>query len=236
MRSLIEDVKKQVGVLEARIVALSQGSQDAVALKNRSTALAALRSKKAAEAVLSQRMDTLFQLEQVFESIKQASDQITMLQVMKDSAGVLRGLNARVGSVHDVEDALEGLKEEMGKVEDIGSAINEAGQASSVVNVDELDKELDALLRQRRSEEEDQATESTKRRLASIQNTPGIDQKGANQSELWRNQALMAPKPTSDPSLAKEIKTFPRLSLDDGKQIDPVSQSRERKESTIVET
>ena len=213
LRSLIEEIKEQIDGLEARVALTVQRSRDAVALKNRTSALAALKSKNSAESILSQRYDTLFQLEQIFERIKQASDQITMIQVMKDSAGVLHGLNARAGSVTGVEDALEGLKDEMGKAEEVGLAITEAGQNTSVVDDEELNAELNDMLGQEESQEEAKAAESTKRRLDSILESGQIDNDTANPSDLHQDHESMGLNTASSASLAKETNALERMSL-----------------------
>ena len=180
LRSLIEDIGRQVRELETQIAASRERSQKAVELRNRASALTALRSKKLAESILAQRMDTLFQLKQVLSSIQQASDQVAMVRVMKDSAGVLRQLNSKVGSADDVENALESLKVEMGKVEDIASVVSEAGQEINVTDEDEIDEEFNALLRQRQRAEEEEAVERTKQKLAELQTE---DKPGANGEE-----------------------------------------------------
>ncbi|KAL8705162.1 MAG: hypothetical protein Q9201_001699 [Fulgogasparrea decipioides] len=236
LKSLIENLKEQIRKLETRIATSSRKSQDAVMLKNRPSALAALRSKRLAESVLSQRTDTLSQLEQVYESIKQASNQITMLQVMKDSARVLRDLNARVGNVDNVEEALHNLKEEMGKVEDIGSAISEAGQGTSATDEDELDEELDALLRHQESEEEEKAAERTKQKLASIQEVSSIDRDSANQSMLSNDEENTAFTAPFEPAISKETRALRHLSLDEEGESALTSHSDDRNDNVVLET
>ncbi|KAL8723525.1 MAG: hypothetical protein Q9225_000160 [Loekoesia sp. 1 TL-2023] len=174
LKSLMNDINEQIRSLEIQILALGKKSQRAVEMKNRSSALAALRSKRSAESALSKRTDALFQLEEVYGKIEQASDQVTMLGVMRDSTGVLCNLNAKAGSVQDVEDLLDDLKEEMGKADDIGTAINQAGQETSPTDEDEVDEELEALIRQSQSAEEEKAVEETKRRLANIDLADGL--------------------------------------------------------------
>lgn len=164
----MDDINEQIHSLEKQISALREKSQSALEKKNRSLALAVLRSKKSAESALSKRLQTLSQLEEVYGTIEQASDQITMLQVMKGSAAVLRSLNAKAGSSQDVEDVLDGLKEAMGNTEEIGTAINEAEQESNAVSEDDVNEELEALVRQSQSAEEEKGAEETKRRLAEV--------------------------------------------------------------------
>ncbi|KAL8972598.1 MAG: hypothetical protein Q9183_000456 [Haloplaca sp. 2 TL-2023] len=234
LRSLIQDIKEQIVGLEARVALTVQRSREAVALKNRTSALAALRSKKSAESVLSQRYDTLFQLEQIFERIKQASDQITMVQVMKDSAGVLRGLNARTGSVTGVEDALEGLKDEMGKAEEVGLAITEAGQNTNIVDDEELDAELNDMLCQEESQEEAKAAASTKRKLDSIFESGQNDNNTANPSDQRQDHNSIGSKTASSASLAKETNALERMSLANESTADLDTKKQDDKNHAVM--
>ncbi|KAL8750120.1 MAG: hypothetical protein Q9199_007273 [Rusavskia elegans] len=233
LKSLIEDIGRQVRALEAQIANSREKSQQAVETKNRPSALAALRSKKSAESVLAQRMDTLFQLEQVLGSIQQASDQVAMVRVMKDSAGVLRGLNAKVGSAHDVENALESLKEEMGMVEDIGSVISEAGQEINVADENEIDEELDALLRQKEKAEEEEAVESTKQRLADVQTEDNTEANRAQKPTLSTDENPTIPSATSGSTPSREDSALETTPLDGEKASSPDSSraSHNRRES-----
>ncbi|KAL8942291.1 MAG: hypothetical protein Q9216_001764 [Gyalolechia sp. 2 TL-2023] len=192
LKSLMDDINGQIRLLEKRIEALREKANSAVEMKNRFSALAALRSKRSAQSALSRRVDTLSQLEEVYGRIEQASEHVTMLQVVKASTAVLHSLNARTGNIQDVEDVLDGLKQEMGKVEEIGSLINDAEQERNTANEDEIDEELEALMGQSQSAEEEKAVEETKRKLAEVHFagvsnpnstdhlTPSIDQTSAN--------------------------------------------------------
>ncbi|KAI4205435.1 MAG: hypothetical protein LQ350_000478 [Teloschistes chrysophthalmus] len=213
LKNLVEDVDEGIHRLESQISSSMQRSKEAIVLKNRQSALAALKSKKLAESILSQRSDTLLQLEQVLESIKQASDQVTMLQVMKDSAGVLRSLNARVGSVENVEDALNSVKDEMEKAKDINSAINEAGLDPNAVDETEIDEELDGLLREQEHREEERVAETTKRRLADIPGRANINQAGEERSPLPKSKEIAASETEPDPSISAETTALQGMSL-----------------------
>ena len=233
LKSLIEDVGQQVRALEAQIANSKEKSRKAVESKNRPSALAALRSKKSAESILAQRVDTLFQLEQVLGSIQQATDQVTMVRVMKDSAGVLRGLNAQVGTAEDVEDALESLKEEMGKVDDVGSAVAEAGQEVNVADETEIDEELDSLLRQKEEAEEEEAMEKTKQKLAELQTDDSIQANGAPKPTLATDNTSPTSRATSDSIPSKEIVAPENIPLEGNKvsSQDPSQETRNRSRS-----
>lgn len=215
LKSLVYDIKEQIGSLETRITALTERSQKAVELKNRSSALAALRSKKAAETALARRNDTLFQLEEICGKIEQASDQITMIQAMKGSTEVLRGLNARVGSTQDVEDALYSLKEEMGKVEDVSTTVNQVVQEANAVDEDEVDEELEALMRERQKGEEEKAAEETKRKLANLQAPVDIDREGAHRLTMADADKRTIDLVAFEPSVQEETRILERTSLDE---------------------
>lgn len=215
LKSLMRDINVQIGSLETRITALRERSQEAVVHNNRSSALAALRSKKAAETALARRNDTLSQLEEIYGKIEQASDQITMVQAMKGSTEVLRGLNARVGSTQDVENALDSLKEEMGMVADVSTTLSQVGQETNGVDEDDVDEELEALMRERQGEEEEKAAEETKRRLANLQTPVDVDQETADRLTMADDNKRTIGLVASEPSVQEETRVLERLSLDE---------------------
>ncbi|KAL8673896.1 MAG: hypothetical protein Q9168_001716 [Polycauliona sp. 1 TL-2023] len=240
LKSLIDDVRQQVRGLEAQIANSREKSRKAVESKNRPSALAALRSKKSAESILAQRVDTLFQLEQVLGSIQQATDQITMVRVMKDSAGVLRGLNAQVGTAEDVEDALESLKEEMGKVDDVGSAVADAGQEVNVADENEIDEEFDALLRQKEKAEEEEAMEKTKQKLAELQTQDNIQANGAPKPTPATDNNSPTSRAASGSVPSEETVAHEHMPLKGRKASSPNSSqatgNRSRSDHAILET
>ena len=135
-------------------------------------ALSALRSKKLAETALTARSNTLAQLEEVFDSIRQASNQVQLVQVMGASTKVLKSLNKRTGGVERVEDVVEELREEMTKVDEVGQIIGEVGKVNTAAEEDEVEDELEALEREEKekekAKEEAKRVAETRRRLAEI--------------------------------------------------------------------
>ncbi|KAL8787416.1 MAG: hypothetical protein Q9195_007791 [Heterodermia aff. obscurata] len=169
LKSLIADLNVQLTALTVRINNLGEKAKSAVKAKNRVAAMAALKSKKAAESVLSQRYETLGQVEGVYGKIEQAADQVALIHVMEASTGVLRNLHAQIGGVERVEDVLEGLRDETGKVDEIGQVMEEAGRGENAVDEDAIDDELQALELQDRTEREEKEAEQTRRRLAELE-------------------------------------------------------------------
>ena len=169
----------QIEILSTRISSLSETAQKAINNKSRTSALAALRSKKLSEATLTQRLETLTQLEGVYGKIEQAADQVAVVRAMEASTGVLQNLHAQVGGIEKVEDVIEGLGNEMGKVDDIGRVIEAGAQLDSVVDESAVDEELESLERQANAREEEEGAYQTQKKLASIaavQETKGTQQ------------------------------------------------------------
>ena len=158
----------QLTALTVRINEFAEKAQTAVKAKNRVAAMAALKSKKVAESALSQRYETLEQVEGVYSKIEQAADQVALICVMEASTGVLRNLHAQVGGVERVEDVVESLRDEMGKVDEISQLMEEAGRGENAVDEDAIEDELQALELQDRTEREAREAEQTRRRLAEL--------------------------------------------------------------------
>lgn len=174
LKTLISTLTSQCETLSKRISSLTATASTEIKSSNRISALSALRSKKLAEKNFKQRADTLSQLEEIYNKIEQAADQVEIVRVMEASTGVLRGWNKEVGGVERVEDVIEELREEMGKVDEVGQVINEPIGAGEQVDESEVDDELEAMEREERAEakrasqrEEEQA-KRTRRRLEEI--------------------------------------------------------------------
>lgn len=168
LKTLIADINEQIAMLSTRILALSETAHKAVDSKNRTSALAALRSKKTSESILTQRSENLAQLEEVYDKIEQAADQVAIIRIMEASTGVLRNLHDQVGGIEKVEDIIEGLRDEIGKADEIGGAIGAGAQEVSVIDESAVDEELESLEKQANEREEEKRARHTQERLANI--------------------------------------------------------------------
>jgi charged multivesicular body protein 7 len=153
LKTLMEDLQAQVDGLSLRVEKLSSTARDAIARKNRISALAALRSKKLIETNLSRQSATLLQLEEVYAKIGQAADQVELVRILEGSTSVLKALNAEVGGAERVDDVVYELKEQMTQVEEVGNALTEVGQGTA--DEDEVDAELEAMEREDREKREE---------------------------------------------------------------------------------
>ena len=162
------DISMQIAMLSTQVSTFSESAQKAINNKSRTSALAALRSKKLSEATLTQRSETLAQLEEVYNKIEQAADQVAIVRVMEACTGVLRNLHAQIGGIDKAEDVFESLRDEMGKVDEIGGAVEAGVQGNSFIDESAVDEELETLERQTKAREEEKEAHQTQERLASI--------------------------------------------------------------------
>lgn len=226
LKSLIANLKQQVASITTRVNNLSENAQRAVIINNRVSALAALRLRKAAEAALAQRLDTLSQLEGLYDRIEQAVDQVTMVRVMEASTGVLQNLHAEVGGITNVENIVEKLREEMDKVDEIGNAIEVAGRGDAAVDESGIDDDLEALVRQDQLETEKEV-QRTQQRLANLE-APG----DAQETPQLPSQETNTEPMLHQTNAASSIDTFgddafDRMSLDERHASNPeISQTQ----------
>lgn len=158
----------QISRLEDQISSTNDNALRAIRTNRRVSALAALRSKKMAENTLAQRADTLSQLENVYHSIEQASNQLMIMNVLKNSSMALRKMNEETGNIESVENILDELATEVDKTNEVAKAIEERGGNDSIDESD-IDDELEALLQSKIDEENEKMAQQTKSRL---QGTP----------------------------------------------------------------
>ncbi|KAJ6164871.1 hypothetical protein N7470_003543 [Penicillium chermesinum] len=203
IKTLISAISKQVTNLERKISDLTESAKTALGNKNRVSALAALKSKKTVEHNLSQRLNTLAQLEEVYSKIEQAAGQVEIVQVMESSTGVLRGLHAQIGGAERVEDVVEELREEMMKVDEVGGILNEA---APVIDEGEIDEELSALEKGDQEAKEEKGAEETRNRLAELDSI-----KQASDEASRRAQAAA----DVDTQLAESMDRLSNMSVED---------------------
>ncbi|KAI7786253.1 snf7 family protein [Diaporthe eres] len=186
LRELAEYLNHQTTVLNNKIEELTITARQAVAKKNRVSAMAALKSKKLAESSLQQRFATLSQIEEVSAKIEQASDNVQLVKVMGASTGVLKTLNAQVGGAERVEEVVDHMREQMGQADEINNILAEQGPA---VDEEELDDELEAMLQEQTSKEDE--LERSRREAAEQKQAEDI---------AWRLADLDAPQAIADRS------------------------------------
>jgi charged multivesicular body protein 7 len=196
---LITDLTAQIQRLDDRIIALQKEATVRIQNKNKPGALAALRRKTVAMKQVQSRRETLGQLEDVYSSIENAADQVSIISTLKESAEVLKVLNRRVGEVGDVEDVMDALREEMGKTSELQGVLNE--DLGDGIGEADVDEEFEAMEREEREKvektKEEERVRETERRLRELGSantpTPQIQQsqqKEQNPTRIEANKEL----------------------------------------------
>lgn len=179
------DLNLQVVSLSTKIDDFSRKARNAVAQKNRVSALSNLRSRKLHEGLLESRSATLSQLEDLYVKIEDAAGQVEIVRVMQESSKALRGIYAELGGLDTVEDVIEGLRSEMLKVDEINSIIGQAEQNSTLMDEDIIDDELVTLEKEQSVKTERQEALKVKERLEAIRTSASSDRlSGPNHDTL----------------------------------------------------
>ncbi|KAM3507365.1 hypothetical protein MY10362_001818 [Beauveria mimosiformis] len=187
-------VKHQADLLSARIDELELDAKKALARKNKVSALAALRQKKAAEQTLSTRYATLNQLEETANKIEQAADNVAVVRALEASSGVLRSLNAQVGTPDKVDTVMDELRERVADTEELAALLAESTGAP--VDEGEIDEELAEMEREARDKEEEKQAESAKDVIDSLPEVPTAE--ASPQKQPAREKS-----PTSETGIGK---------------------------------
>lgn len=228
IKALITSLESQVSALNTRISDLQITAKSAVESKNKNAALSALRSKKLAESNLQSRTETLYKLEEVYNKIEQAVDQVQVIQVMQASTATLRSLNKRIGSVENVDAIMDDLREQMGQVDEVGQVLQEPLRGDAAIDDAEVDDELEAMEREETARKEELKAEATKAKFAELE----ILEAAGKQAERQREQAT----PQQDPaSISANNTAAPKASIAEQSDVDAeiLSASQKLREMQI---
>ena len=173
LKVLIADLTTQVASLATRVESCAREARTAVENKNPVKAKLCLRSKKLAEVNLARRSDTLVQLEEVYNKIMQAADQVEIVRVMESSTAVMKDLHAQTGGTDKVDEVVHNLREQMDTTEEIGSLIGEGGQNNAVVNEVDVESEFEALQKEQQLQSAEAEAVQTREQLSNLPRVPG---------------------------------------------------------------
>ncbi|RMZ92458.1 hypothetical protein DV736_g255, partial [Chaetothyriales sp. CBS 134916] len=202
LKQLISSLSAQCATLESTISTQQSRAASFVSQKNKTSALGALRSKKRAEEALAQRTATLQQLEDVYHSIEQAADHISIVETLQSSATTLKALNKKVGSVDRVEDIIYELRQQIGKADEVSVVLQEPLREDDVVGEVEIDDELAAMEREEQVGQDKRLADETERRLHAAGQVPQILPDKTNdavESELAKRVEKMDAPHLADP-------------------------------------
>ncbi|KAI9797661.1 MAG: hypothetical protein M1825_005720 [Sarcosagium campestre] len=173
LKTVIADHEAQLATLTERIEQLNMSARESLARKNRISATAAIRSRKVAEKALSERSLALSQLEEVFNNVLRASNQVEVMRVMESSTDVLKSLHKEVGGAERVKDVVDQLQEEMSKVSEVEDLIGNVGDANMTIDQADVDEELEAIAQEQKKSSERLRDADVAERLSRIDDDPG---------------------------------------------------------------
>ncbi|TKX21927.1 Snf7-like protein [Elsinoe australis] len=200
IRGLITDLGRQVEQLTERVGELETEARKAVKEKQNIKAKRALRAKKASEGMLEERSKMLETLEKTWRSIEVASDNVAIVEAMKEGRDVLAGLNQKVGGAEGVEDVIDGLREQMDVVEDVTGVINEG--SAHRIDEGEVEDELEALEKEERDKVE--ARERAGRGVIEARERAERERREKEEQEALQKRLEGIDVPMSEPSKPEE--------------------------------
>jgi len=126
-------------------------------------AMATLRKKKSLEEVLDKRLATSDQLHKVLGSIDQAQNDVEIMGAYEVATRTLKGVLAQPSlNLEHVDRTTEELAEAMASQEEVDQAIRVGGRVAvgadgAVLDDDELEKELEALVLDEKARQKEEA-------------------------------------------------------------------------------
>lgn len=143
-----------------------------------------------AQNSLGQKTQTVSQLEEIYNKIKEAADQVAVIRAIKSGTEVLHNLHAQIGGVENVEDIMEELQRELTIGKDINDVIEKTSVEASDVNEDAIDEELELLERRTRHADDERRIQQVQETLAGV-TLP-------EESKIVRTQATLEKSQESD--------------------------------------
>lgn len=168
LKALITDLNLQINQLTSRILDFSNAARNSIKMCNRTSAMRSLRSKKMAEQSLARKLSNISQLEDAYDRIEQAVDQVALIAAMKSTTQVLHDLHSGINDVENVSSVMEELQTEIAKSDDVSDAMKEIGREANANEDEAIDAELEVLLHNANLDDDDKQRQDVAAKLDSI--------------------------------------------------------------------
>jgi charged multivesicular body protein 7 len=198
LRDAIANLNNQITALEKTVAESDSAARSAVNAKHMVAAKGFLRAKKRAEAALANYRANLIQLDDLDLKIQQAHNQVQIVEAIKGSTLVLKGLHQQVGGAQGVEDVVEALREQMSQSEDISTIINEPGQ---VLDETEIDEEFAAL---EKAEEDKKVQKEQEEDVKKVEQLSQLEEASQRLKDLDEPEVLQASQEFSNLSFHQD--------------------------------
>ena len=143
LKITIDQLEKNIAEIDHKIREKKMELKNCIAKKERSKAKLLLRQKKRLESDVLKKSNTLDNLSQVLQAIKDAQDNAKVLRSLKQAKDVLFEELKEV-DVSKVDDIIDEIKEYVEKNEDVSEALSQTVQDN--ISSEDLEKELKQLL------------------------------------------------------------------------------------------
>ena len=153
LKITIDQLEKNIAEIDHKIREKKMELKNCIAKKERSKAKLLLRQKKRLESDVLKKSNTLDNLSQVLQAIKDAQDNAKVLRSLKQAKDVLFEELKEV-DVSKVDDIIDEIKEYVEKNEDVSEALSENVKDFSG---EDLEKELKQLLEEENEQDLEKA-------------------------------------------------------------------------------
>ena len=153
LKITIDQLEKNIAEIDHKIREKKMELKNCIAKKERSKAKLLLRQKKRLESDVLKKSNTLDNLSQVLQAIKDAQDHAKVLRSLKQAKDVLFEELKEV-DVSKVDDIIDEIKEYVEKNEDVSEALSENVKDFSG---EDLEKELKQLLEEENEQDLEKA-------------------------------------------------------------------------------
>ena len=153
LKITIDHLEKNIAEIDHKIREKKMELKNCIAKKERSKAKLLLRQKKRLESDVLKKSNTLDNLSQVLQAIKDAQDNAKVLRSLKQAKDVLFEELKEV-DVSKVDDIIDEIKEYVEKNEDVSEALSENVKDFSG---EDLEKELKQLLEEENEQDLEKA-------------------------------------------------------------------------------
>ena len=145
LKKLMFGLSYQIEDLTDKVRTASESARRALDTGSRLLAMRYVRSKLGYESLIEKRSAMLSQLEDAYNAIRDAMDQVQFIAAIQQGTRVLQGLNSEIGRPEDVTQFLEDLEEGKAERDEISEALAGTVDGAESGVGEEIISELDRL-------------------------------------------------------------------------------------------
>ncbi|TFK42436.1 Snf7-domain-containing protein [Crucibulum laeve] len=170
LKTAVANLQSQIDGIQRRIDECTRKASTALQQKRKPLALSYLRSRKHLEDLLGKRLGSLGTLEATLISVETAAGDVELMKSYESSAATLRSILAHPSLQRDsIDKTMDALAEANADARDVDDAVRIGGDVAmgvdEVVDDDELQAELAALIKEAEGDDVDKEAVHVKEKL-----------------------------------------------------------------------